>query len=201
MIHSNDYWFYDSALSNEECQSLLNLKRQYQLETATIDEGDIDSKVRKTEVLFTSEEWVYDLIRPYLEDALVNANWNFDIDWCEPAQFTEYKHGGHYSWHIDSMPLEKQEKLNISYKGKIRKLSTTVVLSDSNEYEGADFEMIHSPSLSPNENKKINIMKEPGFRNKGTIIFFPSDVWHRVTPITSGVRNSIVFWWLGPTFR
>lgn len=201
MIHDKDYWYYEGALNDEQCESLLNLKKQYQLETATIDEGDINNKIRKTEVLFTSEDWVYDMIRPYLEDALVNANWNFDIDWCEPAQFTEYKQGGHYSWHIDTMPLHKQEKLNISYKGKIRKLSTSVILSDGNDYEGADFEMIDSPSITPNDNRGLRLIKDPGFRTKGSIIFFPSSVWHRVTPITSGVRNSMVFWWLGPPFK
>ena len=100
-----------------------------------------------------------------------------------------------------SEALHKQEKLNISYKGKIRKLSTSVILSDGNDYEGADFEMIDSPSITPNDNRGLRLIKDPGFRTKGSIIFFPSSVWHRVTPITSGVRNSMVFWWLGPPFK
>ena len=197
--YSYDYWYYEKALNNEECESLLNLKKQHDLKSATIDEGEINEKIRKTEVIFTSEEWVYNLVRPYMHDANAAANWNFDIDYCEQAQFTEYKNGGHYTWHQDSMPMHIQE--SIGPKGKIRKLSTTIVLSDDNEYEGADFELINTASLTPNSEDKIEILKEPVFRKKGTIIFFPSSVFHRVTPITSGVRNSLVFWWCGPPFK
>ena len=34
-----------------------------------------------------------------------------------------------------------------------------------------------------------------------TILFFQSDYWHRVRPVTNGVRKSIVGWVLGPKFR
>lgn len=199
--YSTDYWYYEKALSDEQCESLLNIKRQHDLQSATIDAGQIDEKIRKTEVCFTREQWVYDLVLPHLHNANTSANWNFDIDYCEDAQFTEYKNGGHYTWHKDTMPMHMTESLSPNFKGKIRKLSTTIVLSDDDEYEGADFELINSLSVSPNSNSKIEILKEPAFRKKGTIIFFPSHVFHRVTPITSGVRNSLVFWWLGPPFK
>ena len=204
MTHSTyscDYWYYEKAFNDEQCEKLLNLKKQYQLETATIDQGNIDDNIRKNEIFFTSEEWVYEMIRPYLADANVDANWNFDLNWCEPAQFTEYKNGGHYTWHTDAMAIEQQEKMSKKYKGKIRKISTTVLLSNGDDYEGGDFELINTSSLTPNSEDKIEILKESAFRKKGTIIFFPSSVHHRVTPIISGVRNSLVFWWLGPPFK
>lgn len=199
--HSYDYWYYEKALNNEQCEKLLNLKKQHDLEVATTGENNTDPKIRKTEVCFTSEAWVYDMVNPYLHHANISAGWNFDIDGCEPAQFTEYKNGGHYQWHIDTMSIQQQEKLNIAYKGKIRKLSTTIILTDGDDYEGADFELIDTNSITPNPNNEIEILKNPSFRKKGTIVFFPSTVWHRVTPIVSGVRNSLVFWWLGPPFK
>lgn len=201
--YSCDYWYFEGALNNEQCNKLLNIKNTKKLEKATVDDGKLPSEsVRKTDVLFSSEDYLYETVTPYLELANKNAGWNFDIDWCEPAQFTEYRDGGHYQWHTDAMPIELQSK-TISHKpGRIRKLSTTVVLSDGKDYEGADFQLINSKSVTPNNSSSDwEVITEPGFRTKGTIIFFPSSVWHRVTPITSGVRNSIVFWWLGYPFK
>jgi len=37
-------------------------------------------------------------------------------------------------------------------------------------------------------------------RDKGTVLFFPSYLTHRITNITKGVRNSLVSWFHGPTF-
>ena len=36
---------------------------------------------------------------------------------------------------------------------------------------------------------------------QGTIIVFPSMLPHRVTPVTEGVRYSLVQWFSGPDFR
>ena len=37
-------------------------------------------------------------------------------------------------------------------------------------------------------------------RNQGSIIIFPSFMMHQVTPITKGIRNSLVLWAYGPPF-
>ena len=36
---------------------------------------------------------------------------------------------------------------------------------------------------------------------KKSIVIFPSNKWHRVRPVTSGVRKSLVTWFRGPPFR
>ena len=36
---------------------------------------------------------------------------------------------------------------------------------------------------------------------RGTLIAFPSYVLHRVAPVTTGVRKSLVIWVAGPEFR
>ena len=56
-------------------------------------------------------------------------------------------------------------------------------------YEGGDLQFML--------NQKI--VSAP--REKGTIIVFPSFMMHRVTPITKGVRKSIVGWVAGPPYR
>ena len=37
-------------------------------------------------------------------------------------------------------------------------------------------------------------------KEQGTVIVFDSRDWHRVTPVTKGVRYSLVCWTVGPRF-
>ena len=77
----------------------------------------------------------------------------------------------------------------------MRKLSMIIPLVDGNEYEGGDFEInLNNPE---NDNNIVSIKEA---KIKGTIIVFPSFVWHRVTPVTSGTRYSLVIWNLGKPF-
>jgi len=32
------------------------------------------------------------------------------------------------------------------------------------------------------------------------LLIFPSYLWHRVTPVTKGIRKSLVAWVIGPQF-
>jgi PKHD-type hydroxylase len=36
---------------------------------------------------------------------------------------------------------------------------------------------------------------------RGSIVVFPSHVWHRVKPVTKGTRYSLVIWNLGYPFK
>ena len=48
-----------------------------------------------------------------------------------------------------------------------------------------------------NSDKGKNVKNVPEFRKKGSIIVFPSFIYHRVTPVTEGTRYSLVTWNLG----
>jgi len=110
-----------------------------------------------------------------------NQIWNFNIhSVIDSIQYTEYlEGGGHYDWHIDIGP------------GSInhRKISITIQLSDVEEYEGGDFEI-----WTGGEFKKLP-------KKQGTAILFPSFLMHRVTPITKGVRKSLVLWVGGDSYK
>ncbi len=62
----------------------------------------------------------------------------------------------------------------------------TLLLNDPSEFEGGDLE-IANETLSP--------MKQ------GHATIFASFLQHRVTPITKGVRKSLVMWFGGTPFR
>jgi PKHD-type hydroxylase len=101
-------------------------------------------------------------------------------------QYTEY-HGdakGFYHTHIDSY-LGTGELSD-------RKLSMTIQLSDSDEYEGGDFVLRDGTKDFPDKEQ---------LRKKGTILVFPSFLNHSVQPVTNGIRKSLVTWIEGPAWR
>ena len=80
----------------------------------------------------------------------------------------------------------------------IRKLSFAIVLNE--DYEGGEFEV--ATLSGAKELPKINVLnlnKKDGL-SKGSMVVFPSYIWHRVTPVTKGVRKSLVGWVVGKPF-
>ena len=69
-----------------------------------------------------------------------------------------------------------------------RKLSVVVQLTSPEEYEGGDFETFEGKVLSAP-------------KGHGTVLIFPSFVYHHVTPVTAGTRHSLVCWVNGPHIR
>jgi PKHD-type hydroxylase len=124
-------------------------------------------------------QWLYDKITQYAKTANEQM-WNFDIwGYHDQLQYTTYYgDGGHYDWHADLGP-------GISN----RKLSVVLQLSDPGEYEGGELQM----------NVGSTILTVP--KELGLICFFPSFLLHRVTPLTSGVRKSLVTWLCGANLR
>ena len=75
------------------------------------------------------------------------------------------------------------------------KLSVTVSLSDPKDYKGGLLE-IDSRRM---DRKNSKLVVKEGLP-QGSIIVFPSYMWHRVTPVTKGTRYSLVIWNLGFRF-
>jgi len=106
----------------------------------------------------------------------------------------------YYDWHCDSAE-KAYDKPNTLSHGKIRKLSMTCQLTDGSEYEGGELEFDfrdYEPHIRE-EHKHLRKCKQ--ILPKGSIIVFPSFVWHRVKPVTKGVRYSLVVWHLGYPFK
>lgn len=99
-------------------------------------------------------------------------------------QYTEYhaSENGHYDWHHD-IDWNADDGLD-------RKLSITVQLSDPSEYEGGDFQFTEIPNPEMQDAKQ-----------KGSVLIFPSYLIHQVSPVTQGVRKSLVAWFKGPKWQ
>jgi PKHD-type hydroxylase len=109
-----------------------------------------------------------------------NEKYSFDLlEFHQELQLTKYPKRDFFDWHLDFGAGEISD----------RKLSLTIQLSNPNDYEGGDLQFMI--------NQKI--VNAP--RGKGTTVIFPSFIMHRVTPITKGIRQSIIGWVSGPPRR
>ena len=207
---TNEWFFYTSAIDKKTCNKIKALGKNdfksavVDLKEETTDEERIngreeefglDKKSRISDVSWINEQWVIDLVWPYMLEANENSGWNFDITAVESMQITKYKPGSFYGWHMDG-PSDCLSVYNLPDRkflhGKVRKLSMTILLNG--HYRGGEFQ------FSKSSKGKIEI-ETLDFKNAGSIIVFPSFLEHRVTPVTKGTRYSLVAWFLGPPFK
>jgi PKHD-type hydroxylase len=196
MNYRNIYWYFKKALSDEICNEILKIGIKKNKQVAIVGDSkkikikDL-KKIRNSNIAWLDYKWIYKEIHPYIHTANKNSGWNFQWDYSESCQFTKYSKKQFYDWHQDTweepynLPNEPQKH------GKIRKLSVSVLLSDPNSYEGGELEF-HSGNIKDNKTLICDELKE-----KGSIVVFPSFIWHRVKPVTKGTRYSLVIWNLG----
>lgn len=202
----NYYWYFKSVIPENICDDISRYGKQLQDQIAVtgstgnkklnLKQEKNLKKVRNSNVAWMNDRWIYNEIQPYIAEANENAGWNFQWDRSESCQFTKYKKGQFYDWHCDSF-YRPYTSSDPDHNGKIRKLSVTVTLSDPKDYKGGELEFDFrntNPNKKPNQHKCLEILP------KGSLVVFPSFVWHRVCPVKSGERNSLVVWNIGKPF-
>jgi PKHD-type hydroxylase len=208
----NYYYYFQSALTPRFCDELIKYgtAQQEQLaltgaqtrkvkESENLSEEDLKDlkKKRDSNIVWLNDRWIYKEIQPYIHQANKLAGWNYDWDFSESCQFTKYKLNQFYDWHCDSWEAPYANKDNPDTFGKIRKLSVTCCLSDPKDYKGGELEF----DFRNMDSDKPNVKKCAEITPRGSIVVFPSYVWHRVKPVTKGTRYSLVIWNLGHPFR
>ena len=197
------YWKFDAALSHKICDEVIQYGLQkHDLTGKTGNDPRITKKLKKernSNIVWMDDRWIYKEIQPFIHEANRSAGWNLQWDHSESCQFTKYNKGQFYDWHCDSFP-EPYNKPNTLQHGKIRKLSVTCALSDPSEYEGGEIEFDFR-DYNPTQRKKYPVKSPHKGALKGSIIVFPSYIWHKVAPVTSGVRYSMVNWVLGQPYK
>tara|TARA_Y100000004_G_scaffold49610_1_gene54597 strand:- start:318 stop:1097 length:780 start_codon:yes stop_codon:yes gene_type:complete len=255
----NSYYWFEKALSPENCQKIIDMgekqlqeirksggsteattfgdnhKQAFEKEGKEVipqkDETVEDIKkrvgedknieqtryVRDSEVAWFNDQWLYDLIHPFIHKANKDAGWKYNWDYSESFQFTKYNPGGFYGWHADGnschfgrykrfipgvSPTLKDGRpprgytTNPQMVNKIRKLSLTLNLNKPGEYDGGNLKFDFGPHAG---GKRFHECTE--IRPQGSLIVFPSYVYHQVTPVTRGTRYSLVLWSLGEPFK
>jgi PKHD-type hydroxylase len=186
-----DVCYWEDFLSDDDINYLLARPEWHDQNDAKIgagDQGTVDKEKRRTNISWMSVDEKNRHIWEKMTNAVWSANrqfFQFDLTGCyELAQlgtYTQYDQG-HYDWHTDT----SLSSSNSPY----RKLSMSLLLSDPSEFEGGELQVKYgSDDIKQLEQKK------------GRAWFFPSWTLHRVTPVTKGIRRSLVLWVGGPGFK
>jgi len=151
--------------------------------TGSLDKAVLDTKTRNSKIKWWYEShWVCSVFSHYIGIAN-KQQWEYDLNTLLGIQVSKYEApDGHYRWHSDYGTSQNSEFT--------RKLSASLLLTDPSEYEGGDLEFIDYHG---------NNVFAP--KQKGSIIVFDSRVPHRVTPVTKGLRYSLVTWMYGPKLK
>ena len=205
---NNYYWYFKEAVPDNICDDIVKYGLQIKEQMAVTggygnqklnpkQVKDLKTK-RDSNIVWLAESWIYKELHPYIRQANTNAGWNFYWDFSEACQFTKYNKGQYYDWHCDSWEHTYNKPNDRNSHGKVRKLSVTLSLSDEKDYKGGELEFDFR-NMDPDKKRNTMVCKE--IRPKGSMVIFPSFVWHRVKPVTKGSRYSLVIWNLGWPFK
>ena len=175
--------------------------------------GDLLNKEKRNSrnTWIPTHHWIAGWLWHYVQKAN-KTNFLYDLSHIdgETIQYTKYGVGDYYNWHQDSglntqyRPIKTEQAVEGSLDNNdeflinsvkinceiIRKLSFSIQLSDPDDYEGGNLQLM-------DENNKSYIAP----RQRGSIILFDSRTPHRVQKVRRGERKSIVGWAVGPRWK
>ena len=167
---------YKDFLSQNELDLIKVIRPTNQWWVEGITNSDTNSRIVDTFDITGSIGWLDQKVFTFIK----NLKLNYDINTINETKLLQYNTGGKYDWHQDVLWSQKLH----------RKFTYIIQLSEKNEYTGGDFEFRDAKHID---------MKHA--RDVGTMIVFPSILYHRVTPLIKGQRHSIVGWVVGPQWK
>lgn len=185
------------AFTAAQCDSIVASMtvREGEMQSAVLESGDgadiDDSTIRRSRTAWIGPTddtwWMFERLARVAEKA--NRRFGFELSgFDEDLQYTVYDTvGDFYDWHQDGLDSTVAT----------RKLSVVVALSDPDTYRGGTLELFEMTGYDAEERDR----SDTAMRLKGTAVVFPSFEYHRVLPLLSGVRRSLVAWVSGPPFR
>jgi PKHD-type hydroxylase len=184
----SNYLYKENVLTKKECKKVINegAKQLQKAITFNAKEEGEASSIRETNISFFESGSAVDNILQKVIENLCNIAFTYygvGITDVEPIQYAEYEKGMFYGWHTDSGKTTTQTVT--------RDISASLILNDKSKYTGGSLQMVLPDMIS-----KDNIItpQDVEDQEEGTLIVFPSSMIHRVTPVSSGIRKSLVLW-------
>lgn len=187
------YWILTHPIfDNDELNQLELYLNKHETTPGVVigtDDKEKVEQIRKSNVKFFNKDSETGWIFKKFNDSIMDINdryFNYNLFGYDSFQYTVYNdtNEGKYDWHMDS--IHGPKTIN-----DFRKLSVVMLLNRPNiDFEGGLFQINDKGEYSPST---IDL-------SRGRIVMFPSYFMHRVTPVTKGIRKSIVIWVMGPKF-
>ena len=202
-------WFFtglpDEVIKIMEKELLKDFEKDIKSSPVNLYVGDGFNEVRKAKHSWVrSSHWMGGFLWHYIERAnRENFLYNLSNIDGESLQYTRYETGQFYGWHNDAglatqyKPVSngnRSDGLHQDFVNEnielVRKLSFSVQLSDPDDYEGGNVQLLDEAG---------NSYIAP--RKRGCVVLFDSRTSHRVLKVTKGTRRSIVGWVVGPRWK
>ncbi|MCW9034903.1 MAG: 2OG-Fe(II) oxygenase [Rhodospirillales bacterium] len=171
------------AFSKAECVQLTELFKHLNAADGGLVAGQFDQKIRQSTTAWLPESDEFSWVEKRIMRLATDANrqlFGYNLDeFGEQLQMAAYGPGHYYDWHID------RGQGNIAGR---RKLTLAVQLTNPDVYVGGALEI----------NADGHPYQTP--RDQGTAVIFAATTLHRVEPVVSGLRHSLVAWAHGPAF-
>jgi predicted 2-oxoglutarate/Fe(II)-dependent dioxygenase YbiX len=171
----NRFCVATKAFTKDEIEKILDLEDLQKFQKGAVGagtgKGQVNKKTRDSEVMWIMHDQTSDWLYQKFSSLVSAVNYEYTVYKSKDKQ--------HYDWHVDASNLSTPFE---------RKISATIVLTDPSKYEGGEFECV------------LNGRVDEPFLAKpelGDVIFFDSKMPHRVRPVTSGIRKSLVAWVMG----
>ena len=191
-LKSFSYIIDHNFFTKEDCELITNYCTQLQIRDGTLFSGENNFSERKAKIAFINKVDNYNLWFYNKMNTLIgyynDNNFGFDLTGYDYMQYAEYTESCHQNYHMDM-----NFSLDLNYiSDTLRKLSVVLMLSEPGvDFTGGEFLL----NLS-HESRAENIPLR-----KGSVVLFPSFIIHKVAPVTSGLRKTIVVWTIGPKFK
>lgn len=175
------------VFTSEEVDRIIDLEDLQNFTLGAVgtgSDGMVAKNTRNSDIIWIipdqHSQWLFEKFS-YVASQVNQENFLYDISHLDAFQYTVYRgeEDQHYDWHIDSFDV---------YQPHIRKMSASIALSDSDSYEGGEFQIVPNGKIDDPVSIKMK---------KGDVAFFASWMPHRVKPVTKGIRKSLVAWIMG----
>lgn len=168
---------YKNFLNSRDIELIMS-----QVDKLEWTEGGTAGDTVKHRVVKTANIYKYHNIRSKVGRQIVehNNDYKYDIKSIPEMRMLHYTRGGKYDWHQDVNWATKDQ----------RKFTFIIQLSDPESYVGGDLVFRDADNIDLTH-----------VREQGSIIIFPSMLYHRITPVKKGHRYSIVGWATGPRWK
>ena len=183
MAKNNGLYVIPSGIDKSVSDVIKTQLKNVDLKQSTLRDENIDLSIRSSKTYWVeTDHWISGMMSHFINCANVDY-FKYDLhNWADKIQYTVYDGPGTgYKWHNDYAPSSK-------YEGMYRKLSISICLDD--EYEGGELQLLSTSN-------ELHTMK----MKCGDVVIFSSDIVHRVRPLKSGYRSSLVGWYGGPKFK
>lgn len=182
---------WGNAFTPEECAAVKNIGELFEFEKGKIGSGAFakeNEDIRDTDITWIQPKdefkWVFEKMAALLSKINFDK-FQLDLKRFDGFQYSKYKEKGHYDWHTDTIHAPPD--------GLYRKLSLTLMLTNPEEYEGGEF-LINTKG---DQDKEVATLKV----KMGDLLVFYSHLPHKVVPVTSGCRVTLVTWALGAKLK